>query len=298
MKEFFIRLCALWAGAVLWVYTLPARLVGLLAVVLLAAWPAQAQWGIQQPFFGGYGYDAAAGGSPALNPTNWYKADGFVQGETVSVQATNGETVTLWNNEITSANWGDMQSSAEGGNGKPIFSSSLLNGKPGLVFGSLTWLAFAGVNGTWTTNTICFVAKATNTTDLAVVINGDGASDKFQIGMDWPNACGSGAGAGTQVYFVDAGTCRVAPLPDSSSWMLVTVIINGASSSVRTNGVETATFNAGSANLVKMAYFGGHTGASNRGWRGYIAEFIHYARVLDASELTQTEGYLRTKYGL
>ena len=70
--------------------------------------------------------------------------------------------------------------------------------------------------------------------------------------------------------------------------------INGTNTSAGADAARTNTGNFGSG-----AFLAGSTGAIyTNGWRGYVAEFILYARLLSAADKLKTYTYLQQKWGL
>lgn len=76
---------------------------------------------------------------------------------------------------------------------------------------------------------------------------------------------------------------------------IITSEINGASSSLRANGVLVVSGNAGSSNITDM-FLGRRSGGSYL--NGKIAEFIAINRAINSSERTQLENYLSGKWGI
>jgi hypothetical protein len=74
-----------------------------------------------------------------------------------------------------------------------------------------------------------------------------------------------------------------------------TVIYNGASSSIRSNGVEKQTGNAGTNALTSGMKIGVSRASSAR-FFGQIGEILVYSAVHDSTQLSQVEGYLMSKW--
>jgi hypothetical protein len=89
--------------------------------------------------------------------------------------------------------------------------------------------------------------------------------------------------------------------PSLESWTYATIIANGTSGFVRTNGVlETTvpTSPTGSANAFVGLSVGRYESIAGSYWNEKIAEIIIYDRLLTTSEIEGVEAYLKVKWGL
>ena len=89
--------------------------------------------------------------------------------------------------------------------------------------------------------------------------------------------------------------------PSLESWTYATIIANGTSGFVRTNGaleVTTPTSPSGSANAFVGLSVGRYEDIAGSYWNEKIAEIIIYDRLLTTSEIEGVESYLKVKWGL
>ena len=201
--------------------------------------------------------------------------------------ATDNASLTTWQDRS-----GGGRDAVQGGAValKPIFHSTgaLLTstGKPVVTFdGANTWMGFTGLVSAQP-YTILFVVKDRSTGNARAVLDrGAGATNSItyqDTDRKWDQYDGT---------FLSSGILTV-----NTAFTLVTAVHNGASSFIRVNGTAGPTGAVG-AGALDNGYLIGEAAGGNDFWLGEMAEIHIYNRVLTGGEITQDEGYLKTKQG-
>ena len=140
---------------------------------------------------------------------------------------------------------------------------------------------------------------------FAVVQNDGLGTSGFNSCFDNGNANGFSpnllwAGTGSSGPFIYGGSLLQNPSGQpGSNWMVMTMLWNGSSSQIWTNGVSVASGNAGNAYLQGIV-LGAEIGTYNtpqRFWNGSIGDVIIYTNVLSTASQQAIENGLRAKYG-
>jgi len=94
-----------------------------------------------------------------------------------------------------------------------------------------------------------------------------------------------------------AGTDQLTTAAVGVGWHYFTVIVNGASSKIRVDGVEQMSgLNVG-ANALAGIRFGSSYSDANQ-WKSFIGDVVGYDSVHDATKLANVEGWLKSRWGL
>ena len=190
--------------------------------------------------------------------------------------------------------WDDLSGNARHllqatGANQPLYTAAILNGKP--------VVRFDGVNDTLKATAFTLVQPE----HVFIVIrwrSAAGAVEANNFGMDG-NAANGGAlyeASNSSNVAATAGAALAAsPTGGATVWHSYSVLFNGASSELRTDGGAAVSGNLGANNL------GGLTLGARADAAGPadvdVAEVIIYASVLSTSDRQAVEGYLRTKWG-
>ena len=220
---------------------------------------------------------------PVLNPdiVSWLKADAGVFSDAAgTVPANNGDVVKFWKNQSQF-----LQNAT--GSTKPTYSTNQLNGKPVLKFLGASSALFT---------TYTYPAFFTQPATFIFVARMDGGTHN-QAPLSWNNLQVSGVGrrsTGAAALFESAGVLFSGGAWPTGQFVIVTAVINGASSFIRINQVQQC---AGtSANISQQVAFSNNPG--NVGETCQFAEIIAYKAALSAAQITLIEQYLKAKYAL
>jgi len=186
---------------------------------------------------------------------------------------------------------------------QPIFKTNILNGNPVMRFdGSSQWLTCAAstlhAETSGMTVLVVSVPRATVSGTPRIISRGTG-SNHYSIS---PNA----TSAGRAIYYAPSSTTTISVDPAaavSGTANILGLTMAGTTGSTlyyRRDGAQRALGTIGTAGTgdttSQLAF--GSDGTATDLWNGDIAEVMIWQRVLNASELATTEGYLGTKYGI
>lgn len=203
----------------------------------------------------------------------WYEADSLG----VSAGLTNGAAVATWADQ--SGNRYDV-TQATGAN-QPIFNTNQINGLPALTFNGTTQFLGATIPNTNQPLTVFAFYKTATISGGGYYFGGGGGN--IRLGR---SSADSFLYAGFSLFGTDS--------LNTTNWFETTTVVNGASSSFRTNGAAAGSGNASTNNLGTTLDVGWDGG--NQFWTGQIAELIVYNAALGITDIQTVEGYLNTKY--
>lgn len=204
--------------------------------------------------------------------------------------AADAASITLNSGNVSS--WADKS-----GNGRnatqgvalnqPTYSSSVQNGKAGIIFPSSTWLRTSGANFTLSQPATFFVAFRMTTNTAGSWALFDGINTRMHF---YGNSSASG-----QMFAGSNGTLQTL---GAGSNFVALMNFNGASSQIALNTKSLISAgNPGSTSLSLAINIGANNGnASSFG--GYVFELGAYAKTLSASEVTAVASYLGAKWGV
>lgn len=220
--------------------------------------------------FGGGG---GGGGSPPVpGMFAWYDAS-----DSGSQIVTSGR-VAQWNDLS-----GNNRNLAEPSSNGPAQSTT--GGKPCLAFNGTTNQLQRGSYGLSQPCTIFAVTTIPSTgSQRNLISDNTGTPGHISLGVT------------STVHFLYGGTVSATA---ADTWPLgltqMTYLADDASSKIRKSGVDIASGAIGTGNISSL-----RVGSSPVGefWAGSVCEILIYASLLGGSDLTDTENYLKTKWGL
>lgn len=212
----------------------------------------------------------AAGYSPASDSTIlfWAKADAIAQG--------NGTAVSTW-----PASKGNSLINVPGNT--ELFYTGVQNGLPGVFTSSGQMTNYIpGLSSQ--PFTIWAVMMQTNVGSLELFWDGvDGSQRAYMAGFN--------SGGTSFRWYAGTAQDNFAPIP-TNKWFTLEMIYNGASSTLKTNGVTCYTADSGTLGLNGLCIFSGFNGAySMDGWYGEI--LVQQGAPANESTIAQ---YLRTRW--
>jgi len=194
------------------------------------------------------------------------------------------------------SDWGDQSglgnhlTQGTAGN-QPLFVASGLNGKPTVRFDGAGDTLKAAPFTLNQPMTLSLVYKS-------ITVGVSAVNDHITDGNTL-DSCGllSDTASGSETYTFAGGVGNlVSPVLANGVFAYVDGLINGASSSLRSNGVQVAAGNAGANNAAGFALGAG--GDGTRSTNIEVAEVIIYNRVLAANELAVLDAYRKARYAL
>ena len=227
---------------------------------------------------------AVATTSGGVSPTMWFKAD--------AIGTCSNTAVSSWADSTANSHTATQATSGH----QPQCQASQINGLPAVYFNNSRsdWLAIA--SPPTLTNATAFVVFKVTYTSGAWLGGGSGGSglvyflngtNNFQtLEGSYDGAIGSG---GTDL--------------NGNTWFQVAATWANASAYTFKlyNGSATVSDGGGtsSTNLTgTTAFIGGDHDGTNHAYTGWIAEIVVYPSVLSATDITQVQGYLHSRYGL
>ena len=159
-----------------------------------------------------------------------------------------------------------------------------------------TTVAFSSARADWLTSAVITQAQPVTVFAHARYSNVDTSNHQIQ----------GNEGAGVPVLYTDSGVWKMyagTPLSsvttDDASWHYFTAVYNGASSSLRLDGSQIASGDAGSSGWSGQSWHIGEQGSGGGApWDGDIAEVLVYNSVLSTTDRAAVESYLLTKWGV
>ena len=223
------------------------------------------------------GPKAAAFSPLDLSPTLWLDAS-----DTSTITEVGG-AVSQWDDKSGNG-WNVVQATAAN---QPTSGTRTLNSLNVLDFdgNDLLDVDFGFGNEITQPNTIFMVVQIDTTATNVQLFDGVDASDRQFFG----------ALAAGGVWRMSAGTVLSGGSQDQNAHIL-TVIFNGASSSLDVDSANVLSGNAGANDLGGVTL--GATYAAASGLNGAIAEVIVVDGTLTAGEISDTETYLANKWGI
>jgi hypothetical protein len=226
----------------------------------------------------------------------WLKADAGVYTNGSGGAAKDGNAVVQWIDQSGNSN-NAYQSST---NNSAFFKTNVINGKPALAFYSSSGTNSYLTNNTLptpTSMTVFWVGELNNcvfSPNFASYYD-HGSSSAYIQGFDANPANGLNG----QIVLETPINSQSFNATSMVGWLYVTEIFNGASSSVRINGILISDF---SGSIPALTTTNGYnlgsvldiSGSSNY----YIPEYIEYTGVQTSNVISQVEGYETNKYGL
>ena len=273
-------------------------LAGMLA--LLAASAAGQAWSFRDPGLWSSGVSVPPPpplAPPMANLSWWFRADGGNAKNASGAACADGDGVATWVNGGTAG--ANLTSTGGGASGYVWQSAGGPNGLPavaGTLDAATKYLQAPGGSGAAQPITCFFLVRVSSTTGAQVLCCDYNAINTIQFDFAGLMGCGTSQ---LVVYTPGEPFCKQA-LPDLTSWKLLTVCFNGASSFARVNGAQTSTFDVGlsPANFSQL-YFGNTFGGGPYWVQGAFPEFLIYrGRTFTTDDLTAVETYLQAKYGL
>jgi len=219
-----------------------------------------------------------AGGGGFTDPTSLDNLKGWWVGDNLSTNYNENDAMNDWVDAS-----GLSTDLVQHGGRRPVFSNNVLNSHSGTW-----WTADQMSNSIIVPQPFTFIAVLKR--------NGVGANDTIF-------GTGAGSGDGTNLLFYGGSSATwnlEAPdqITDPSShadatWYTLSVVVNGAGSLIRTNGVQAITGDPGDNPLI--GFLLGFWDAATTRFDGWMVEVILYGDELTSGELGSVEGYLNTK---
>jgi hypothetical protein len=215
----------------------------------------------------------------------WLKADFGVYRDFGTNSANDGDIAYQWNDASPSQY---NVSATAFDSTAPIFLTNILNGLPVVRFRGAAMIKNPATLNQPQTFVAVVRVNSENT--------GSGSPSVF-VGQLGSIHFGRNIGDGKAIVW---GSSIASPYIEGPSlnlnqWYTVSFVMNGASSFIRIDGGSSYSGDIGSSGFNVIAI-----GADSAGGPmiGDIAEIIRYNRALTLSELSMTEAYLKTKWGL
>lgn len=263
----------------------------------------QAWWLILHGLFGQAlpfpGPGSAGAAPPFPGMLVWWSAD--VGANCSGLACTNGGTQNSWADQSGNGNTGTLTPAVTGDCIGSVFNTNQINGKPAITF-----------NGNTTAGSeTCFTVGSTG-----VGLNNKSATSMFMvvkyIATSTPGETLSCGGFQSFCWNYQAGTNKYQHVDKAAvtsigsgnhafdnSWHQANVTYDGTTLAFRIDRTsDGGATNAQTINSNWVVLGVNLGGGSLTTLNGQIAEFILYNRVLSGAEITTTETYLNSKYGL
>jgi hypothetical protein len=230
------------------------------------------------------GLRVVGSGSSSFTPASlgasllaWYKADAGTS------STVDGTALSAWNDQ--SGN-GKNFAQATGAN-QPLYKAAIQNGLPVVRFdGSNDFMDAATVSASQP-DTIWLVAKS------AI---GGGSGHNALDGISSRQAVYQDAAAGAFIAYFAGVTVPSAVAWGTTAFHYISALFNGASSVLRSDGVQISTGNPSSGALTGLRV-GGADGSGTNQWNGDIGEIV-IASGDQTAQFSNMETYLKNRWGL
>lgn len=232
----------------------------------------------------------------------WYKSDAGVYVDAGSTLAANGQTVQQWNDQ---SGTGNHLTQAASGN-RPVYTTGLLNGLPGLVFVDINsqWLAQQAIALGGKTASVFMVVKTPPTAgsaDRFASFTATGTSDDFSAG---PSAVFLYQSSATNVSAYRNGGMSNGTIVANTFMQLGsiydtlqnTVYISGAAQSPVNNGDTFAATGAFTLGAYTASPPGSVTGSNFL--TGTICEVVLANTALGSTDRASLNSYFTSKWGV
>jgi len=221
----------------------------------------------------------ASGGGGAFNPlslspTAWYKADALV--------LSNDDAVASW---ADSSGNGNTLTQASGVN-RPIYKTNIKNSLPAVLFGASQYMDSAAFGVALAQpGTVIIAAKApAEVTVSHQAFSGQTGTARWVIYLV------------SDAYHLFASSDIAGDTATIDEWVILTSVVNGASSSLQKNTATAVTGNAGTYALDGVRL--GGSSVPDAHWLSYILEVLVFSSALSAGNITNVQNYLSAKWGI
>ena len=219
----------------------------------------------------------------------WLSADSGAYNDAGTTLATNGQSVQQWNDRSSNS-----QNSSQASSGlRPLFVSSVVNGRPVIRFDGSDDFLSLGQSLTGSTQTFFIVARNNDLTNGSVLLGNNSVSGNRYLFFQLP-ATGL---PGLRYAHFDPDVAH-SPTITGSVFAIVSAIQNGTSATAYTNGTAGTTTNTMStADTNVLDSIGRYTTLIYM-MDGDIAEIIYYDVAVSNTDRILIENYLNTKYAV
>jgi hypothetical protein len=230
----------------------------------------------------------------SIDPSNiggltlWFDATRNVYNDAGVTLATNGQTVQQWNDQQATSNL--SQATALN---RPTFVTNVQNGLPIVRFsigGTGMWMQ----TGSITLNSPVTIFIVFNERTLSAPGGNDAILDSYGTN----NSLLFQSNSPIIGFFAASANISAAANYGVGTFAQLTIVSNGASSSIRVAGSQIASGNPGTGNPGGLT-LGGQGGVASGRWSNTdIGEVLVYNSALSAANIANVENYLKLKWGL
>ncbi len=198
----------------------------------------------------------------------------------------NNDPVSTWNDVS-----GNSRNATQSGGSRPTYRTNVKNGKPAIFFVSGMSSSGQYMTGSLTLSqpmTVFAAVQHTGSFTYQFIL--DGSTNRVALVRYTPT---------DNLYDVFAGSDGTVSHTDDTNWHYLGGVVNGASSSLSIDGVNTTGLSSGS-NSLGSTYMVGTSGPSpgSLSMDGYIGDLIIYDTALGTTDRQAVEAYLAAKYAI